>query len=736
METPVRSVPAADGGAQLEVLLLVAPAALVAAVAMAIGGLLLATADPAQREAFWPWLSDRLALVAMAWLVLTLAGAWVCRRLWQQHVRAARRLAGELRTAQARPEMTRLPGGAADASAALRLLAQGIDGLLARHAALHADVERRVGDASRDVEQERARLAALMSELQQSVVVCTLDGRVLLFNARARLQFRALSEAPALGGAQPLALGRSIHTVFDRRLVAHALESVQQRLARGVPHPSAQFVTASRGGQLLRVRLAPVRPADPDTPAAAIAGYVLMLDNITREVADETARDRLLTRFTESSRGALGNLQAAVELLETPDLEPEVRARFQTVVREEVGALSQAVRELAAHTTQSSLLRWPLEDMLGSDLLAAAVRRIAALAGCRADADDVDPGLWLRVDSYSLTQALCFLAHRLAQDHEVRRVVLRLQAAGGRAQLDLVWFGQAMSTETAVSLETEAMRVGDEAASLTVRDVVERHSGAFWFERERVRQAAFFRFLLPLAADAPEALDPDLLGHGPSRPEFYDFDLFQVGSDQARALAERSLRDLTFTVFDTETTGLQPSAGDEIIQIGALRIVAGKLRRDDAFDQLVDPQRPLGAAGIAIHGIQPAMLQGQPRIDEVLPAFHDFVGDSVMVAHNAAFDMSFLQRKEALCGLRFDQPVLDTLLLSSILHPEQESHRLEAIAERLGVPVLGRHTALGDAMVTAEVFLLMIPLLESQGLTRLGQVMEAARRSRFARVTY
>ena len=189
-------------------------------------------------------------------------------------------------------------------------------------------------------------------------------------------------------------------------------------------------------------------------------------------------------------------------------------------------------------------------------------------------------------------------------------------------------------------------------------------------------------------------------------------------------------------MFDTETTGLEPSNGDEIIQIGAVRVVNGRLLRQENFDQLIDPRIPLKPEGIPIHGITEDMVRGQPTIDLVLPAFHEFCADTVLVAHNAAFDMRFLQLKEDSTGMRFQQPVLDTLLLSAVIHPNQESHRLESIAERLGINVIGRHTALGDAFVTGEVFLKMVGLLTDMGIHTLREALEAAQKTYLARVKY
>jgi DNA polymerase-3 subunit epsilon len=282
------------------------------------------------------------------------------------------------------------------------------------------------------------------------------------------------------------------------------------------------------------------------------------------------------------------------------------------------------------------------------------------------------------------------------------------------------------------------MNVGAEISPLTLRDVIDRHGAEIWYQRDKAAHNAFFRIVLPAAA-TPEvqAIDQAQHLHSESRPEYYDFDLFASRDAEGSGIdLDRRLADLAYSVFDTETTGLEPSNGDEIIQMGAVRIVNQRLLRQEIFDQLVDPRIPLKPEGIPIHGITEAMVKGQPTLDVVLPAFHEFCHETVLVAHNAAFDMRFLQLKEAATGVRFEQPVLDTLLLSAVLHPEQESHRLEAIAERLGVPVLGRHTALGDAMVTAEVFVKMLPLLRERGLVTLGQVLEASRATWLARVKY
>jgi DNA polymerase-3 subunit epsilon len=498
-----------------------------------------ATLDGPESDALGAVLGPRAALVFMLALAVFAAAAMALRKLFMAFVVAPARLLEQTQVLLSTEVQRELP---LEGSAANRGLTEAINRLAGQRAQLRAEVNQNVAEASRGIEQERSRLAALMSELTQSVLVCNLDGRILLYNQRARLQFRALSPAPAgAGGAELVGLGRSIYTVFDRKLVAHALDNIGQHLQRGAASPSAQFVTTTPGGQLLRVQMAPVRAAagpGSESQEPALNGFVLMLDNITDQFEAESARDRLLHGLTEGSRASLGNLQAAVEMLDYPDLEPPMRERFHGVIRDEVVAMSRRIRELADDTAQGIKARWPLEDMLGADLVSAAIGRIEASAGTRAAAAEVDGSLWLKVDSFSLLQALTCLAARLAEEYDIKLVQLRLMpASGARAHLDLVWAGRAISTETVVGWETEPMKIGADSTPMTLRDVVQRHGGEFWFERERVRHQAFFRFLLPLASAqehpaAASAVSSD------SRPEFYDFDLFQP-SAHSRELDER-----------------------------------------------------------------------------------------------------------------------------------------------------------------------------------------------------
>jgi DNA polymerase-3 subunit epsilon len=707
---------------------------LVALAAMVL--LVAADLSEAEQQLVLPVLRERAASIFVVALVLLAPLALIVTALVRRYASAARKLAEDARIMQTSNPGHRAPRrGSSD----LRRLAAGFNAFADAHEALKKDVEKRVRDANARIEQERNRLAALMSELAQSVVVCNVEGRILLYNTRAmQLLKKPLEGAAADRSPSLIGLGRSVFAAIDRNLVIHALENVHERLRQGREAPVANFITTAPSGALIRVQMAPVFGAGPDKGAGGgrggITGFVLVLDNITRRIESASRRDLLLQALTQGTRASLGSIRAAVETIAAfPEMARDEQNRFIGVIGDEARHLSTKLDSTVGEFADSLRTEWPLEDMRGADLIAAAQRRIESRIGLLTKQEEIDETIWVKVDSYTLMQAISYLARRLRDDFAIRELRFGLAGAGALAHLDLIWSGAPLGTETTMAWQTDPLEVGGEASPLTLKEIVERHNGEIWYQIHKPSQREFFRMAIPLATPEESAWSaPRPEG---SRPEFYDFDLFHQ-PDQSPELDDRPLASLDYTVFDTETTGLAPAAGDEIVSIGAVRIVNGRLLEHEAFEQLVDPGRAMSPEASRITGIETAMLANQPALARVLPAFHQFCEGTVLIAHNAAFDLRFLRLKEEATGIRFTQPVLDTLLLSAVIHPDFESHGLEAIAERMGVNPIGRHTALGDAIMTGEVFLRMLPLLAEQGIRTLGEAREASQKTYFARIRY
>jgi len=200
---------------------------------------------------------------------------------------------------------------------------------------------------------------------------------------------------------------------------------------------------------------------------------------------------------------------------------------------------------------------------------------------------------------------------------------------------------------------------------------------------------------------------------------------------EVRPAAEATpLRELDVTVVDTETTGLDP-ARDRIVSLGAVRVHGARIYRGVGFDRLINPGMPIPARSVAVHGITDGMVADADPFPRV---FEDFVGllsGTVLVGHNVAFDLAMLRRECARAGRSWaDPPFLDTLLLAAALDLDLPGLSLEALAEFFAVDVHGRHTALGDSLVTAEIYVRMLPRLREAGVTTFGQALALSRRAR------
>ncbi|MDP6561942.1 MAG: 3'-5' exonuclease [Candidatus Peribacteraceae bacterium] len=180
----------------------------------------------------------------------------------------------------------------------------------------------------------------------------------------------------------------------------------------------------------------------------------------------------------------------------------------------------------------------------------------------------------------------------------------------------------------------------------------------------------------------------------------------------------------TFTVFDTETTGLDPRKGDKIIEIAGVRIEDGIIREDLVFTKFVNPERSIPWEAKRVNHIEDSDVAGAQTIDQVLPQFLDFAKGSILVAHNCDFDMSFLQTEKELCWGYIEMPeCICTMQLSKSLNPSEFRHNLDSVAARyqLNMPS-DRHRALPDVLMTAEALLKMIEQADIKTIEQLRKL--------------
>ena len=628
-----------------------------------------------------------------------------------------------------------------DGSHDVKRLAELINSCGDRYEAARHRLDRSIESAKAKTEAEKNILATILAELTQGVLICDPKGRIMLYNRQAqRVLDRGAQEDETAGideyGHVPegfVGLHRSVYSLISKDLIEHALKDIRRKRAEQHPDVSACFVMVNHQQRQLRVETLPILDEDHQ-----FAGFVLIFLDITNHLEHSGRLNHNLKTITKTLRSSVAAISSAAELMvQFPDMGDDQKQGFLDIIAQETQTLSRMLRTGLMETTTYSLTRWPLSPILLTDFITMLQNEVPDAADLQVEMAEVDVRCMIRVDTYSLTLAMAFVLQRLKTVGQKRLNCLRVAAPGNLVQMDLMWEGDPIPIETLRQWNDQQLTRAETTYPLTLKEVLDHHHAEIWPHADKQDpRLAGLRLFIPMVRSEgkPEdARQVTLLPKG--RPEFYDFDLFsQVG--QAPELEKRLLGELVFTVFDTETTGLDPRGGDEIISIGAVRIVNGRLLHTEKIDQLIDPRRPVPAESTKYHGIDAQMLAGKPTIDKVLPFFHRFAQNTVLVGHNVAFDLRMLQMKEKSTGIRFSNPVLDTMHLAAMVHPAHHDHSLDTIAGRLGVVLTKRHDALGDAIATGEIFLKLIPLLNAKGIYTLKEALIASQRTYYARLKY
>ncbi len=211
-------------------------------------------------------------------------------------------------------------------------------------------------------------------------------------------------------------------------------------------------------------------------------------------------------------------------------------------------------------------------------------------------------------------------------------------------------------------------------------------------------------------------------------------DLHDLPPPAATAGPDTPLADLSVAVIDTETTGLN-AKHDRVLSYGSVRVHGTQVYRALTQDLLVNPGVVIPKRSVAVHGITDAMVSGAPDFAERWPAIETSLEDLVVVGHNIGFDATVLVHEVERIGSSWHPPsIIDTLLLAAALDPARKDLSLDGLAEEFGITIEGRHTALGDALVTAELYIRLVDALAAQGVTTLGEAIAfGAKRSDLVR---
>jgi len=591
---------------------------------------------------------------------------------------------------------------------------------------MQTSVDAKINDSQSALDAERNRLAALMSELPSGVLVCNTDGQILLYNPQAQKLLTRSAEADHK--KNPIGLGRSIFALIERNPILHGLDVLQQSLKAGKQQPVTSFMLPF-GTQYLRFNMAPV--CEVAENQCNMTGFVLTIEDIAPAIESGNRLEGWLQGLIDDLEASLSRIRSSISaILSEPTMEPpRLAAHRQTIDRESYGLQKRLTRtrEEAARNIHTISHQ---EEVLGQHLLHVLSKHLEDRFGIRCNTTLQQDG-WIKLDSYTTVQGIAFLAGRLKKRANIEEVDLSLARSGDHLLLMMSWEQDTVRTEDVDSWQRTALVTDTYQHTFSFRDFIARNKGGLRLNKVSDGTCNGIVISLPLNQSEEEYIGSSEFEE---RPVFYEFDLFE--SRTLKSLGAMPLRSLTYVPFDLETTGLDPTGGDEMIQLGAIRVVNCKLQHNETMDQLIDPQRDLPAIASEITGITEEMLIGQPKFGDVLPEFKQFAEHAVLVAHNAAFDMRFLQLKEIETHCRFDNPVLDTLLLSTVVHPNQSDHTLDGIAGRMNIPVVGRHTALGDAIVTAEILIRLIPLLEARGIKTLGEAIKASATSKFANKSF
>ncbi|MBI5074633.1 MAG: histidine kinase [Nitrospirae bacterium] len=570
------------------------------------------------------------------------------------------------------------------------------------------EIAEAVSASSSELESSRTRLETILSSLKEGIIVCDERARIMFYNLAAR---RVMQESSALG------LGLSLYQLCTASPIESSLAILRQRRVRNPADPESEnsisFVSSTLMGTIIScsIRLLP-------EVHGLSWSFLLTCEDVSREADARGRRENLMRAAMRGIQTPLTSLRLSVDSIEMlPDLDAGSRAALERTMVSDTATLTAQFEVLAREIEAMESPRYLVSDVYTGDVVACVARQLGERGVLLTMIGDP---LWIKAEIHSLLHLLEFFAWKIHEYSCAASVEVETLLGDKRVYFNFFWRGKAVPEALIRQWKSSQIEPPD---SQTVSEVLEHLGSEVWSRPHGM--PGYAMLCIPILSSTRQWESPAPLL--PARPVYTDFSPYEDAEGAGR-LKDLPLNRISFVVFDTETTGLAPLEGDEIVSLAGVRIVNRGIVVGETFDRLVNPGRTIPPSSARFHGITDDMVIDKPSIEDVLRSFHAFTGDAVLVGHNTAFDMRFIRMKEKRAGVSFRGPVLDTLALSLFLHDHTPEHSLDAVARRLGVEVRARHTAQGDALITAQIFLKFLFLLQERGINTMAQLMEVIRR--------
>ena len=565
--------------------------------------------------------------------------------------------------------------------------------------------EKKLQQASKKLSQERDVLSVIIEHMARGVIVANSAGQILLYNSAAyQLLHQPESDSPSY-----LGLGRSLDSIFGETLIRYVLDKSLESTDKPV-----SFLVSPSSSIIIRAEALRTHTNKKNSGLILFLKQANSHSDLNKNQPDDNLR---------AMRDALGGINGVVEnLINYPEMESDKQVTFHKVIADEADKLNKMIAELEEQHSLDKESSAEL-DLLQSDVLENIIRSLVSSLSPKNQISifnkDVSKSSF-SADGYALAISLFFLLDKIAGS--AQKSSIQLLSDNNYLKVILKCKEPLSNSLPIDDWRAEYPEYKSLSLPFSLHEVIESHNAEMWQEENQIV------LILPYKKNQSDNENSGF------RYTTFDVDLFQ--NKPTKEISSIPLRKITATVFDTETTGLRPSEGDRLISIGGIRIVNGLPDENDIFHEFINPERPLSKESIAVHGITQDFLKDKPTANSVLKKFHSYCDNSILIAQNAAFDMRFLQIQQKSAEVEFSQPVLDTLLLSTFLHPHLKGHGIDALCERYNITPENRHDALADAIMTMKIFLKMVPLLESKGIDTVGKALKAAQESLYAKLVY